>query len=100
MSADSENSKTEEEFEEKEELPYKKKKKMSDKVDEALLGYLSANAQQKQQDPEMKDVNHHFCMGVAEQLRGFTPALAAYARSRITNLLYELEYPQYASTNN
>lgn len=67
--------------------PSSKKARLSDKVDDALLGYLSART------TEVKDVNHHFCMALAEQMRGFSPALAAYARSKIQHVMYEIEFP-------
>jgi hypothetical protein len=37
-------------------------------------------------------------MGVADSLRRLSPAQGAYAKMKIQQLLYEIEYPQY-STN-
>jgi hypothetical protein len=52
-----------------------KKIKLTEKLDTALLGYLSK--------AEVKDSNYHFCMGIAENLRKLTDAQASYAKVRI-----------------
>ena len=59
---------------------------MSEKVDAALLGYL-----EKQ---NIKDSNHHFCMALADDLRKMTAAQSSYAKTKIQQIMYEIEFPQ------
>ncbi|OXA48457.1 Transcription factor Adf-1 [Folsomia candida] len=63
-----------------------KKMKMSEKVDAALLGYL--------ENQNIKDSNHHFFMALADDLRKMTTAQSAYAKIKIQQIMYEVEFPQ------
>lgn len=66
-----------------------KKIKMSEKVDAALLGYLEKQV--------VKDSNHHFCMALADDLRKMTPAQASFAKIKIQQVMYEVEFPHNAT---
>jgi hypothetical protein len=68
-----------------------KKQRLTDKVDTALIGYLSKT--------EVKDANYHFCMGIAENMRKMTDAQASYAKIRIQQVRYEVEFPQFHNSN-
>ena len=67
-------------------VPPAPKKKKGDNVDQALVQYLSAAT------TESKDSNYHFAMSLCQQLRQLTPASASYAKFRIQQLMYEVEY--------
>lgn len=62
---------------------------MSEKVYAALLGYLEKQG--------VKHLNHHFCMALADDLRKVTPAQASFAKSKIQQMMYEVEFPQNAT---
>jgi hypothetical protein len=68
-----------------------KKQRLTDKVDTALIGYFSKT--------EVKDANYHFCMGIAENMRKMTDAQASYAKIRIQQVMYEVEFPQFHNSN-
>ena len=67
-------------------LPPPPKKKKNDDVDQALVQYLSSATN------EPKDSHYHFAMGLCHQLRQLTPASASYAKFRIQQIMYEIEY--------
>lgn len=62
--------------------------KMTDKVDVALLGYLSKQ--------EIKDSHFYYCMGLADDMRKMTTAQCAYAKMKIQQIMYEIECTQVA----
>ena len=65
------------------ETPVKRVKRLNE-VDSAIVEYLAkAN--------ENKDENYFFAMSLSYQLRGMNTTWSSYARSRITQLMYELQ---------
>ena len=65
--------------------------KPSEDLDKALAGYLN----QKSAKDNQKNENYHFCMGIYQQLQKLNPASASFARMRIQQIMYEVEYPQH-----
>jgi hypothetical protein len=64
------------------------KRKAADPVDEEFINFL------KKPNEEIQDSFYHFGMSVAADLRQMDDGMAAYAKMRISQIIYEAKYPQ------
>lgn len=66
------------------------KKRCPDQIDQELVNFLK-----KPKTPE--DEYHHFGIAIAQQMRDLKPEVAGLAKIRITQIIYELQFPQNSS---
>lgn len=64
----------------------KKSESVADQVNSKILEQLN-------KDTSQEDGHYHFCMSLASRLRKMTPSLAGYAEMKISQMMFELEFP-------